>query len=203
MPLILQSTDKSALRRRAREQRRALPVADRRQAEYAIAGHLRERALRADWRRVAAYAANASEVDLSPWFDTVTGDLRLALPAIDADGVLAFRDWQPGEPLVPGPFSIHQPAAGAEPVDPARFDVVLLPLLGFDERGVRLGSGAGYYDRAFAFRRGQAPPPRLIGIAFEVQRFERLPRDSWDVTLDAVVTEAGWFDAVSRASRLP
>jgi 5-formyltetrahydrofolate cyclo-ligase len=195
--------DKAALRRRARVLRRALPVDDRRRAEYAIAGHLRERALRADWRRVAGYAASASEADLSPWFDTVGGDLRLALPAIDADGVLAFRAWQPGDPLVPGPFSISQPAAAAPTLDPAQFDVVLLPLLGFDERGVRLGSGAGYYDRAFAFRRRQAPPPRLVGIAFETQRFERLPRDPWDVTLDAVVTESGWFDAATRAARRP
>ena len=187
--------DKTALRRRARVLRRALPADDRRRAEYAIAGHLRERALRADWRRVAAYAASASEADLAPWFDTVGGDVRLALPAIDADGVLAFRDWRPGDPLVPGPFSISQPVAAAQPLDPALFDVVLLPLLGFDARGVRLGSGAGYYDRAFAFRRRQAPPPRLVGVAFEAQRFERLPRDPWDVALDAVVTEAGWFNA--------
>jgi 5-formyltetrahydrofolate cyclo-ligase len=187
--------DKAALRRRARVLRRALPADDRRRAEYAIAGHLRERALRADWRRVAAYAASASEADLAPWFDTVGGDVRLALPAIDADGVLAFRDWRPGDPLVPGPFSISQPVAAAQPLDPALFDVVLLPLLGFDARGMRLGSGAGYYDRAFAFRRRQAPPPRLVGVAFEAQRFERLPRDPWDVTLDAVVTEAGWFNA--------
>ena len=63
---------------------------------------------------------------------------------------------------------------------------VLLPLLGFDHQGFRLGQGGGYYDRALAslrFRR-----PLLVGLAYDCQRVEVVPREAWDQPLDAVVT---------------
>lgn len=64
--------------------------------------------------------------------------------------------------------------------------------MGFDDARYRLGSGAGHYDRALAFRAGRPPPPLLVGAAFACQRLPPLPHDPWDVPLDAVVTEAGW-----------
>jgi 5-formyltetrahydrofolate cyclo-ligase len=72
-------------------------------------------------------------------------------------------------------------------------DIVFLPLVGFDERGMRLGMGGGYYDRTFAFRNLRAAwrGPRLIGIAYEFQRVPTIERAWHDVMLDAVVTEEG------------
>ena len=187
-------TDKSELRREARKRRRNIPESVRAQAQHDIAGWIEERVARCGWRYIAAYAGAASEVRLDPWFDQVGSDIELSLPAIDSQGVMTFRRWSPGEPLVTGPFSIEQPKPEAAAIALASQDVVLLPLLGFDHCGLRLGSGAGYYDRAFAFRRANDCSPQLIGVAFAVQEFDRLPRDAWDVTLDAVVTERGWID---------
>lgn len=163
-------------------------------AEYAIAKSLETRAEHEGWRRVAAYAGMASEVRLDPWFDRIGSDIVLCLPAIDSQGAMTFRRWSPGEALVTGPFSIEQPRPTAASVELSEQDAVLLPLLGFDRAGTRLGSGAGYYDRAFAFRRAGDRAPRLIGIAFAAQEFDTLPREPWDVPLDAVVTEQGWID---------
>ncbi len=70
---------------------------------------------------------------------------------------------------------------------------MLLPLLGFDRRGGRLGMGGGYYDRAFAFRRDRPAPPRLVGIGFACQELPDLAAESWDVALDAVATEAAYL----------
>jgi 5-formyltetrahydrofolate cyclo-ligase len=72
-------------------------------------------------------------------------------------------------------------------------DIVFLPLVGFDERGMRLGMGGGYYDRTFAFRNLRATwrGPRLVGIAYEFQRVPPIERAWHDVMLDAVVTEEG------------
>ena len=77
-------------------------------------------------------------------------------------------------------------------IDPRSFDLVLLPLIAFDAHGWRLGFGAGFYDRKFHFLQRQSHcNPRMIGIAYEFQRIApQVPR-SWDVLLDAVVTEVG------------
>ncbi len=72
-------------------------------------------------------------------------------------------------------------------------DVVFLPLVGFDTRGVRLGTGGGYYDRAFAFRRWRKVwhTPQLVGLAYALQQVEAITPAAHDVLLDAVVTEKG------------
>lgn len=193
MPFLLNaSSDKNVLRRLARQRRRGLDCALRTLACQRVADHLAQRIADHGWRRIAAYLAVASELDLAPLFDRLPG-VELALPVIDDDGVMHFRLWQPGDDLVAGPYAIPQPAAHAAEIRPATLDAVLLPLLGFDRRGVRLGSGAGYYDRCFAFRQS-ARAPVLIGVAFAAQEFDVLPADAWDVRLDAVVTEQGWLD---------
>jgi 5-formyltetrahydrofolate cyclo-ligase len=71
--------------------------------------------------------------------------------------------------------------------------VVFLPLLGFDPEGTRLGSGAGYYDRVFAFRRRRHSwhRPLLVGLAYGCQQVEHIDLGRHDVPLDAVVTELG------------
>jgi 5-formyltetrahydrofolate cyclo-ligase len=194
MPFLLNlSIDKSEWRRLARERRRAIVGYARMQAEDAIADHLEKQALRQAWRRVGAYASVASEASLSPWFERTRSGVQLSLPAIDADGVMRFRTWSPTTALVAGPYSIPQPVAQAPVMAVESMDAVLLPLLAFDSTGTRLGSGAGYYDRAFALRHCGEHSPQLVGIGFAAQAFERLPRESWDIPLDAVVTEHGWM----------
>lgn len=196
MPLLsTPPVDKSELRRLARSRRRVLDAQARADAEERIAAHLQARALAERWQRVAAYAAVASEAGLGAWFaQLASSEVELCLPAIGTDGTMRFRRWRPGELLHAGPFAIAQPAETSPVVDPESLDVTLLPMLAFDAAGTRLGSGAGYYDRAFAFRIGRAPPPRLIGIAFAAQRVDALPREAWDVPLDAIVTEHGWHE---------
>ena len=68
--------------------------------------------------------------------------------------------------------------------------MLVLPLVGFDARGARLGMGGGWYDRSLAFRRETPAPPWLVGAGFDVQRVEMLQNEAWDVPLDAVCSEA-------------
>jgi 5-formyltetrahydrofolate cyclo-ligase len=81
----------------------------------------------------------------------------------------------------------------AEIIPPRRLDVVLMPLVGFDAQGARLGSGAGFYDRSLHhLREGRRwRKPKLIGVAYECQRVARLQPDRWDVPLDGILTERG------------
>jgi len=71
--------------------------------------------------------------------------------------------------------------------------VLIVPLVGFDDNGNRLGMGGGYYDATLSFlrRRRIWRKPFLIGLAYECQRAARIPSETWDIRLDAVLTETG------------
>ncbi len=143
-----------------------------------------------DARVVAAYLAIGSEIDPLPLIDhLVRAGKTIALPHVTARrGSLRFLRWSPGDPLPAGPMGLRQPHGDAPEVVP---DVILTPLLAFDDALDRLGYGAGHYDTAFA----RLPDARRIGLAWEAQRIDTLPRDDWDVPLHAVATEAAWHAA--------
>lgn len=150
---------------------------------------------------VASYVALPGEADPSALAHAaLERGCRLALPHVtNRAAPMRFLDWAPGEPLARGPLGLSQPDADAPEVTP---DLVLTPLLGFDARLNRLGQGAGFYDRAFAHispALGIGPGLRIgpvlrIGVAWSMQRCDTLPVDAWDVPMDGIVTERGWFD---------
>lgn len=113
----------------------------------------------------------------------------LCLPvALERDAPMIFRRWTPGEPLEVDAAGCPAPLPLAEVVDP---DLIITPLLAFDDFGGRLGQGGGYYDRTFAAR----PDAIRIGFAFSGQRVERLPMERHDVRLHGVLTEVGYTAA--------
>lgn len=110
---------------------------------------------------------------------------RAALPAAVTRGrPLEFWAWQPGAALVRGVWDIPVPA-GRVAVRPS---VLLVPLVGFDGQGYRLGHGGGYYDRTLAAMR---PRPFTIGIGLELARLSTIHPQPHDIPMDAIVTEAG------------
>jgi 5-formyltetrahydrofolate cyclo-ligase len=84
-------------------------------------------------------------------------------------------------------YHIPEPEEGKK-IAPENLDLVLLPSLGFDRQGNRLGMGAGYYDRTFQAHE-KMKKPVLFGLAYEAQCVSSLPHDPWDVVLDGAVTE--------------
>ncbi|HEX6316745.1 MAG TPA: 5-formyltetrahydrofolate cyclo-ligase, partial [Gemmatimonadaceae bacterium] len=79
--------------------------------------------------------------------------------------------------------------------------LAVLPLVGFDEHGHRLGMGGGWYDRSFAFRQERGAPPWLVGAAFALQQMPEADAAPWDVRLDAVCTEAGSLSFTHQVQR--
>ncbi|TNJ35575.1 5-formyltetrahydrofolate cyclo-ligase [Arenimonas terrae] len=193
--LLLDRT-RAQLRADLRARRAALKPGERLAAADAVARHLGGREELRQPGYVGGYWAVNGELPLH------AVQLRLApgqvwcLPVVQADGGLRFAPWRAGDPLVPNRFGIPEPDA-AVTLAPQELSLVLLPLLGFDRRGARLGMGGGYYDRAFAFRQQQPAPPHLVGVGYACQELPALPAEAWDVHLDGVATEDG-FLAIGR-----
>jgi 5-formyltetrahydrofolate cyclo-ligase len=134
---------------------------------------------------ISAYVSNGNEPDVLVWFKNASNSLRctIALPYFSKrSDEMAFRHWKPGEELLPSPYGFLQPSHHADKALP---DVILAPLVGFDMSGVRLGQGAGHYDRAFQ----KWPNALRIGISWSVQEVAHIPADTWDVPLDMIITE--------------
>lgn len=138
-------------------------------------------------RFIAGYLPIRDEADVAPLLRQLSDQGKeLLLPAVLGPGLaLEFRRWRPDDPLEAGPFNTLQPSDAAERASP---DMLLVPMLAFDESGGRLGYGGGYYDRTLALLR-QAGPVTAVGVAYEGQKMKDLPREAHDQTLDWVVTE--------------
>jgi 5-formyltetrahydrofolate cyclo-ligase len=137
---------------------------------------------------VSGYWPLAGELDPRPCLRRLAArGQRLALPRMQGQGQpLAFHAWRWGEPLTPGGFGVMQPDPALPLVRP---NVLLVPLLGFDRRGRRLGYGKGYYDRTLRALREGGGAPLAIGLAFALQEVGEVPTGPADQPLDAVVTE--------------
>jgi 5-formyltetrahydrofolate cyclo-ligase len=74
-----------------------------------------------------------------------------------------------------------------------KLDLVLLPLVAFDDNRQRIGMGGGYYDRTFSFLRGrrQLLKPKLVGLAFACQKVPEIVASPWDIRLYCIITESG------------
>ena len=142
---------------------------------------------------VSGYWPIAGEIDVRALMTRLQElGFDTALPVVTApDAPLTFRRWRPGRALVSGPFGTRHPEPDAPELRP---DVVLAPLLAFDDRGTRLGWGGGYYDRTFDALR-QRGPVLAVGVAFAAQRVDAVPHEPNDRRLDWIVTEESWMRA--------
>lgn len=134
---------------------------------------------------MASYMAMRTEID--PMAAMLAHQGPVGVPVILGPGqALKFREWTPGCAMVEGDFKAFIPAEGAW-IDP---EVVIVPLVGFDARGYRLGYGGGFYDRTLAGLRARHDV-LAVGFAFAAQELPEVPIDQYDQRLDAIVTEQG------------
>jgi len=181
-----------ALRHTLRQARRAIPAQQRIAAAKALADFLLSLPFAPSAGHVAGYWAVDGEIALHAWQLRLPPKVRYCLPVLHVDGRLRFAPFSPGVALKHNRFGIPEPdVAETELHPPEAMALVVLPLLGFDRSGNRLGMGGGWYDRSFAFRQRQPPPPYLVGAGFAMQQVQAgLCAQSWDVRLDAVCCEA-------------
>ncbi|MEX2476383.1 5-formyltetrahydrofolate cyclo-ligase [Marinobacter sp.] len=185
---------RSQLRKRLRQQRRALSFEQQQQAAEHLALNLLKNPDLHRARHVALYLPNDGEIDPQVYLDTARQrGVHFYLPVLHPilPGRLVFSPYLDGTELTANRFGIPEPAFSKGPGRPVwALDAVLFPLVGFDEYGGRLGMGGGFYDRTFAFTKRQPRlAPKLIGLAHDCQKVKALPVEPWDVPLHSVVTD--------------
>ncbi len=189
----MQDGGRSLQRSAARHARRLLSPQARRATAHAIARQLAAHRWLRPGLRVAAFVGVGDELDTRPLFAVLAKHrCEILLPRILDPQRRTMTFSAARGPLHLNHYGIPEPA-GPDRRDARFCDLVLLPLVGFDARGHRLGTGGGYYDRALAFRRLRRHwrGPKLVGLAHSSQALEAIRPLPTDVTLDAVITERG------------
>ncbi len=138
---------------------------------------------------IAGYWSMSDELDVMPALRRLRAerDIKCALPVVvQKDTPLIFRQWDETTELESGGFGTHHPVPGMPEVVP---DIVLVPLLAFDEHGYRLGWGGGFYDRTLQTLRANNPNVVAVGTAYAGQQMDRIIRDDYDQAVDWIVSE--------------
>lgn len=189
------------LRRLLRNARRALSAAEQRQAAQGMYRQLAQNPIFRRARHVSLYLPMDGEIDPRLLLrEAQKRGKTTYLPVLSAwpRTKMVFQRVRPGEKFKPNRFRIPEPR-----INPKRqrkiwtLDLVLMPLVGFDSEGERLGMGGGFYDRSLAYlaRRKSWRKPVLLGLAHECQKVEKLAVASWDVPLAGTVTNKRWYMA--------
>lgn len=147
---------------------------------------------------IAAYWPEGKEFDCRFLLDElVKQGFQCALPCVQKDTrVMVFKQWMYDTKMKAGAFGIQEPENGVELVP----DIVLAPLLAFDQKGYRLGQGGGYYDASIESLRGHKEIT-YIGIGFAEQAvLLKLPREPHDIPLDYMLTPQGVIDFIDGRS---
>ncbi len=188
---------RTELRKSLRQQRRELNHVQQIQHAKSLASHLCHSQLFRPAQHIALYLANDGEMDLQPVVQRIWAmGKQCYLPILSGgkDKQLWFAPYRRNSPLKLNHYGIPEPICHTKCwLNPQQLDLVLMPLVAFDDEGNRLGMGGGYYDRSFAFlnRSFGIKKPRLVGVAHELQHSQTLPYEKWDVPMNAVVTETG------------
>ena len=185
---------KTSLRQELRARRRALNPTQQYQASLFLLRQLMQVPQFMRARNIALYIANDGEIDPEPiirqlWKMDKHSYLPVLRPGKSRE--LWFVEYTQGALLTKNRFGIPEPDFRTQHKIPAQLlDVVLMPLVGFDRSGARLGMGGGFYDTTFAFKQKQKPAkPALIGLAHACQEVESLTTASWDIPLFAIATD--------------
>ncbi|MCG6872972.1 MAG: 5-formyltetrahydrofolate cyclo-ligase [Gammaproteobacteria bacterium] len=187
--------DKAQIRQQMRDRRMRLGDEERDTAAHHAARLLAGLRWLGSAERVALYVPSMGEIDvLEALSSQRLANKQIYLPVLTPGPHpgLRFSPLPDNDRWTLNRYRIPEPDVAARHWCPAsRIDLVFTPLVAFDSDGTRLGMGGGFYDRALAnlARRRSWRRPRVVGIAFDFQRAEGLPRDPWDVSLDAVVTD--------------
>lgn len=175
---------RKAERTRLIDERLAIPVDARRARSGRIATALDKAIGKVSGRLIGAYWPFRGEPDLRNWaLGAIERGARIALPVVIRKGwPLEYRVWAPGDPLERGVWNILVPSRGPA----VRPDIVIAPVVGFDEARYRLGYGGGFFDRTLA---AMPRKPLTLGVGFAESRIATIHPQPHDIPMDQIVTD--------------
>lgn len=187
--------DKKSLRKVLRSARRELPDAYRMLAVRQSLRYALRAGLFLKGRRWGFYLPTTEEFDVLPLLNQALHMGKACYLPITANRIaqpLRFARLDGSHAVIHNRYGIIEPHA-RRPVNVRSLDILIMPLVGFDSHGHRLGMGGGYYDATLSYLRHRRHwrKPYLIGLAYACQQALEIPAEPWDVRLDAVLTEAG------------
>lgn len=144
-------------------------------------------------QHIACYLAVNSEMETKYIIEAIWRTHKkcyLPILSMKEKGFLHFGEYTKNLRLTKNQFDIPEPECVEGYCDaPSQLDLVIMPLIAFDKQGNRLGTGAGYYDRTFAFKDSCDTKPVLCGLAFSQQEVEQINSEKWDIKCDFILTE--------------
>lgn len=178
--------DKASLRIELKERRFSLSLGDRREKGCKITV-LAESVLK-DKQSVLSYAAKDPEVETLVLINhLLNAGKTVSVPIIEKETrTLRLSRLFSVADLEPSTFNVPEPLSKENPISPSEIETVIIPLLGFDRKGNRIGYGAGYYDRFLK----DNPHLEKIGLAYACQEVDLVPTEENDIRLDMVITES-------------
>lgn len=188
---------KNQLRAHLRKRRNSLTRHERRVAAEAIHRRIIHSGLLQRRKRIGFYLPFEGELDLLPILNRALFlKKHCYLPVVPPrfSRHLGFTRLSSRPAWYLNRFGIHEHWA-PRILRARQLDLLFVPLVGFDNEGYRLGMGGGYYDASLAFLRGRKHwvKPYLIGVAYDFQKLGELPREPWDIPLNAVVTDKALY----------
>ena len=193
-PINLRNDLRKNLRHQLRTVRNSISFEQHEESAFLVKKQLNSLACISNASSIAAYLVNDGELDLSKfiqqkWESKPSPTFSIPVLHPVCKGHLLFLQYAKSTPLVKNKYRIDEPELACQNVIPTHaLDIILMPLVGLDNKGNRLGMGGGYYDRTLAFTRSSDQKPLLVGIAHDEQEVDTLPFASWDIPVDAIVT---------------
>jgi len=178
---------KNRVRQAMRERREKLSPAERLEKSRKICGHVL--GLIREGETVMVYSSKELEANTRPLIEKLlaAGNPVIVPIIVKEDVSLRLSYLRDPSVLVISTFGVPEPIGSEIPARAEDVDTIILPMLGFDRRGARLGYGAGYYDRFLA----RNPRIRRIGIAFACQEADEVPCEENDIHMHLIITEDG------------
>lgn len=185
---------KNTIRQELRAARKKISVTERASCDAKIQKKLTNLPFWKTSQNIAIYLPMAGELNVLPILEAAWKERKHCYLPVVKDGVnaaLDFVKYQKNDALSINSCGTKEPLSTTSTISPEHLDLVIVPLVGFTESGLRLGQGGGYYDRTFVFKKNlpKKSKPILIGVAYEIQKTSDLAAESWDISMDLVITE--------------